>query len=105
MMDMEHRNDSSTTSVVWMEGTLTADPEYMTVWPSGKKTFLYARPVGGDRAVRIAADAAMTAAIERAKPSKDSVVLCRGEIARDEQGDPMIHAHSLAFDVITGDPL
>lgn len=103
-MDMNQSNDSSTTSVVWMEGTLTAEPEYMTVWPSGRKAFLYARPVGGERTVRIEADAAMTVAIELVKPDRDSGLLCRGEMARDEQGEPMIHARSLAFDVITGDP-
>lgn len=103
-MDMDQSNNSPTTSVVWMEGTLTAEPEYLTVWPSGKKAILYARPVGGERTVRIEADAAMTLAIELVKPDRDSGLLCRGEIARDEQGEPMIHARSVAFDVITGDP-
>ncbi|WP_129918380.1 hypothetical protein [Bifidobacterium pseudolongum] len=104
MMDMDQSSDSSTTSVIWMEGTLTAEPEYLTVWPSGKKAFLYAQPVGSERTVRIEADTAMTLAIELVKPSRDSGLLCRGEITRDEQGEPMIHARSLAFDVITGEP-
>lgn len=101
-MNMDQNNDSSNAGVVWLEGTLTADPEYLTVWPSGKKAFLYAMPMGGERTVRISADTAMAAAIELAKPGKDSMLLCRGEIAKDEQGEPMIHARSLAFDIITG---